>query len=115
VTTTPLTEPLRLLNDLDAARAAGTPGEWRVNPDADQEVLCTNGSVGQVWLPRDAALIVAAVNALPQLTAALRAVLAKCDAMEREAAKPQLGGFMADEFRRVVTAALAPTQETRDA
>jgi hypothetical protein len=57
----------KLLDDLDAARAKATPGEWELDEDSISPLdLYTSDA--------DAALIVAAVNALPRLTAALRAV-----------------------------------------
>lgn len=81
------------LDGLDTARAAATPGPWRYNPEkvhqfGDEEsvfagpsgndAICV-ASTGPMDDPEsmaDAELIAAAVNALPELTAALRAVLA---------------------------------------
>ena len=58
---------------LDAARAAATPGPWR----QDSAWPCDFGPAGDeqhgnVDLPENAALIVAAVNALPDLLAEVR-------------------------------------------
>lgn len=99
-TTTPAPEPGRsqsparvtdlaaLLDDLDQLRAAATPGEWvndsheiyQAVPGLPEAVNAGDwiGETCRVDDPRsdaDAALIVAAVNAVPQLTTALRAVL----------------------------------------
>lgn len=54
----------------------------------------------------NAVLVATAVNALPILTAALRAVLDKCDRMEAEAPNPGVRGSIADEFRHIVNTAL---------
>jgi hypothetical protein len=81
-----------LLDELDAAREKATPGEWVTDErgwiDADLrtvigpgDVECMSHCYGGISriegdnLADDAALIVAAVNNLPKLTAALRAVL----------------------------------------
>lgn len=81
-----------LLDQLDQLRAAATPGPWaqngadpayvigQVSEDGEQylDVADAGASVGigEGWrkAEADAALIVAAVNALPKLTAKLRAV-----------------------------------------
>lgn len=71
----------QLLDQLDEAHAAATPGPWGMDEDAaggydltrpDGDFLTDR--LGALSLD-DAALIVAAVNTLPQLTAAIRAVL----------------------------------------
>jgi len=77
------------LQQLDELRAAATPGPWAQQNDAPNLVygdevngifVCNTGydratSPADSLPVADAALIVAAVNALPQLTAAVRAVL----------------------------------------
>jgi hypothetical protein len=77
-----------LLDQLDELRAKATPGPWSEAPWSDTVVLPATWAAEAV-LPEDrgpfaaiyatsdadAALIVAAVNAVPQLTAAVRAVL----------------------------------------
>ncbi len=87
------------LDYLDALRAAGTPGRW--TSDSSEIYQAMPGLPDHVnagdWLGEtcrvegdphyetsaaDAALIVAAVNALPQLTAAIRAVLDLADNLE---------------------------------
>lgn len=119
------------LDQLDALRAAATPGPWHVAKaggiDAGEydtvigrgDVDCMSRCYGGVStidgdnLDADAALIAVAITALPALVAELRAhraavaaVLAKCGQMETEAPKPQVGGFLAEEFRQTVTAAV---------
>lgn len=58
----------------------------------------------------NAQYLAAAHDAVPRLIAAVRAVLDKCDRMETEAPKPQVGGFIAEEFRAAVAAALQPEE-----
>lgn len=80
-----------LLDQLDAARAKATPGEWEQHGGDPSYVIGAVGHEDGEYLDvadtaafrkgsaqeaADAACIVAAVNALPRLTAALRAVLA---------------------------------------
>lgn len=68
-----MSDPRRLLDDLDAAREKATPGPWRTGGSgivAGLEYVASG-----VRTDPDAALIVAAVNNLPRLTAAIRAVL----------------------------------------
>ena len=81
-----------LLDQLDQARAAATPGPWQVEsgdvwtvPEFDLHRFDVMGEqVAKTDLvDADASLIVAAVNHLPQLTAALRAVLALADERDR--------------------------------
>lgn len=84
------------LDQLDKLRAKGTPGEWRVGfgtdiasgvKQADPGIYIFEREVCQIDDLRendvepeaDAALIVAAVNALPELTVELRAVLDLAD------------------------------------
>jgi hypothetical protein len=103
---------LRLLNELDAAREKATPGPWFVywesRIDTQGPPLCK----GQVTLTRsvappvDAALIVAAVNALPKLTAALRAVLVLCEEEDAES-EPAYGPMWVGDVRDAIAAALA--------
>jgi hypothetical protein len=108
-----VTSPITALCDqLDQLRAAATPGEWHVAKggliDAGEyDIVISGGQVdcmarcyGGVStiegdnLPADAALIVAAINALPQLTAALRAVEALHAPVEwHEEAEPGEGVF----------------------
>ena len=70
-----------LLDQLDAAHEKAAPGEWEHL--AGEGVWVADEALGfGTFVTQDvdeetAALIVAAVNALPKLTAALRAVLAK--------------------------------------
>lgn len=71
------------LDQMDALRAAGTPRTWsdqqfypttivaQTNPRSSYDTI----RVARTETPADAALIVAAVNALPQHVAAIRAVL----------------------------------------
>jgi hypothetical protein len=82
-----VTRPRELLDQLDALRAAATPGEWRHehNDYGDEwwfggetrggEEVINDQIVTGADHSADAELIVAAVNALPRLTAALHAVL----------------------------------------
>jgi hypothetical protein len=77
-----------LLDELDRLRAAATPGEW-VERGRSQEPYVGSGrkpgEYGYVCTPKnpaDAALIVAAVNAVPRLTAAVRAALALADELD---------------------------------
>jgi len=80
--------PLTVLCDqLEQLRAEATPGEWTAEqnyidmgvPDNSKTLRNANGwALGDVYLrlpgEDNAALIVAAVNAVPRLTAAIRAV-----------------------------------------
>jgi hypothetical protein len=87
---------------LDAARAAATPGPWRQDAADPTEIDAHCGcgvdypnhaqGVGDTLVDTDAALIVASVNALPDLIAAARerdalrdAVLRLADALEADA------------------------------
>ena len=101
--TTPITE---LCDQLDQLRAAATPGTWSVSEDAiggtdivtSDEVYVSDemGAISKV----DAALIVAAVNVLPQLTAALRAVEALAEEYGAEADAVMLSAqYTARELR----------------
>jgi hypothetical protein len=83
-----VTGPRELLDQLDALRAAATPGEWRHehNDYGDEwwfggetqggEEVINDQIVTGADHSADAALIVAAVNALPGLVAAVRTALA---------------------------------------
>lgn len=67
---------VELLDQLNALRAADiTPLPWKANPQSFWRVEDRLADM----VPEDAALIVGAVNALPQLTAALRAALLLAD------------------------------------
>lgn len=82
-----------LLDQLDAAHAAATDGPWYFDRErlaANNEtgdflfdfrgvVLVADHPIGVQECTADGELIVAAVNSLPRLTAALRAVLALAD------------------------------------
>lgn len=99
--------PVDLLDQLDALRAKATPGPWHVGYESCDEFACGHpdypcelvgpkrtdpspnfpqydnrvSEIAQLT-DADAALIVAAVNHLPHLTAAIRAVLDLADEME---------------------------------
>lgn len=98
-----MTGPRQRLDELDAAREAATPGPWfawdrgvgwhlavedptGVNHLPGRPHLVPEGSRTDLARAEDAALIVAAVNALPVLTSALRAVADLADELD-EAAK----------------------------
>ena len=77
-----------LCGELEEAISKATPGPWQYDPsegdtvwDADEQrpsiIALARDPYGHC--EDDAALIVAAVNALPTLTAAVRAVLDLCD------------------------------------
>lgn len=68
-----------LCDRLDALLAAATPGEWRQDGTMIAEGRHLNTIVDCWEDAADAALIVAAVNALPELTRAVRAVLDLAD------------------------------------
>jgi len=80
-------DPRQLLDQLDALRAAATPGPWEHVTDdhgrkgVEHSVWSDSGEcyVAEVLPGPDAALIVAAVNSLPQLVAALRGVMKVAD------------------------------------
>lgn len=93
----PMPEPVELLDQLDAAWAEpertcqwcmARPGEWCEHDCANPERHCHPAYVAQfaadrgAYADRDAALIVAAVNHLPALTSALRAVQGVIDEMD---------------------------------
>ena len=72
-----MTADLRaLLDGLDAAWGKATPGPWSPTDRSRALIVRPDGRTVGTAVPADVALIVAAVNALPKLTAALRAVLA---------------------------------------
>jgi hypothetical protein len=81
-----LTAVTALLDQLDAARDDSTGAfPWhQIGPELSGIDDAEGLSVGCTWVPRDAALIVAAVNSLPRLTAALRALLALADELLEE-------------------------------
>jgi hypothetical protein len=78
---------------LDAARAAATPGPWAMDDVYDTVVTAPDGPghriVAETFAAegRNTALIVAAVNALPDLIAAARRLRALRDALEALAVK----------------------------
>lgn len=82
-----------LLDRLEAAAKAATVGTWQWEVLADEGIWANDpagfgGSYVGIDLPPDlAACIVAEHNAAPALVAALRAVLALADELEREATK----------------------------
>lgn len=103
-----------LLDELDAAREKvlairhDYPSlPTLVQKAADVDLAWSDGA-GVLWVETedsaDAALIVAAVNALPRLTAALRAVLDLADELDRV---DELF-TVADRLRTTVAAALTP-------
>lgn len=65
------TELTRWLDELDAAREKATPGPWQYDPETPGEVWDSDERyphvLGGCEESADAALIVAAVNALPEL------------------------------------------------
>jgi alkanesulfonate monooxygenase SsuD/methylene tetrahydromethanopterin reductase-like flavin-dependent oxidoreductase (luciferase family) len=96
---------------LDAARALATPGEWDHHCCI---VGADSGPVTQTFLARDGDLIVAAVNALPELLAEVRRGRALRVRIERsvEAAEVSLAhGLPVDvaEYVAGLRAALDPT------
>jgi hypothetical protein len=108
------------LDQLDQAHAEGTPGPWRLDDDTDGcgHVVSDRptGTAAYVAEPHssyaDGALIVAAVNALPELIAALRAVLAECEALEDDRSVGIEGDYTDSAFRirTAITAALTPAE-----
>lgn len=75
-----MTDPVELLDQLDQAHAAATPGPWDLDYDGDVVPKDrANQWIAITTQAPNGALIVTAVNALPQLTAALRAVLARAE------------------------------------
>ena len=115
----PAPDPILALCDrLEQARAAATPGEWRVGKGNEIEagqydtviergpVDCMSYCYGGTStiegdnLPADAALIVAAVNAVPEMVAAIRAVHALADEWLRDGSAPQ----QAIDLRRALAA-----------
>jgi hypothetical protein len=82
---------LALLDELDAAREKSTPGPWVHNPTNGIHTpigscVATTHRHENAERRADAAAIVAAVNNLPKLTAALRAALDLAAQCEQEAA-----------------------------
>jgi hypothetical protein len=121
--------PRDLLDHLDAAYASASPGPWQYDPsegdtvwDADVDrpsiIALTRDPYGHC--EADAALIVAAVNALPKLTAALRAVLDLADELDGLVDDETVDetariahAWTRDRLRKAITAALAPAEATR--
>ncbi|TYP82048.1 hypothetical protein [Blastococcus xanthinilyticus] len=78
-------EPLAMLDELEQALAAATPGPWLT----DTNGCCVMGGKENVEFvtnrsttPADAAAIVAAVNTAPKLLAAVRGMYALADLLE---------------------------------
>jgi hypothetical protein len=92
-------DPAALLDQLDALHDDATnPAPYFIDPKHAQDVLNRQGSsIAETAWPEDAVLIVAAVNALPQLTAALRAALALADQFSEQA---DLNEERADQHHR---------------
>jgi hypothetical protein len=131
---------LALLDELERARAEATPGPWRLSTEEagepypgllgynarDEIVVAYTGLIPlepheEADARSDAALIVAAVNALPRLTAALRAVLELADEYERRgrlnadssSLDSRVHQMAADRLRDTITAALSPEAVTQ--
>lgn len=68
-----MTDPAELLDQLDAARENAAVGSLRVGEHYGIHLYAGENPVGTTLRASDAALIVAAVNALPALIAAVRA------------------------------------------
>lgn len=91
------------LDDLDAAltslpRGDGPP--WNVEPPGSPRVADMDArGVAATGSPAEAALIVAAVNALPELTARLRAVLDLADELDAGTSVGLLRTWVADRIR----------------
>ncbi len=105
-----------VLDQLDALRLPAWRGDLRVGQHYNIHLYADNEPVGTTLRPADAALIVAAVNALPGLVAALRAVLDLADDLSVKCPPGDWGSggiedaIMADTgrgFRRAITAALS--------
>lgn len=118
-----MTGPAELLDQLDQAHAAATPGPWRRN--SQPGVIFGDGRdkpmpIAAGYTRPDAALIVAAVNHLPQLTAAIRAVLDFADELDGLVGDETVDevsrvahGWTRNRLRAVVSSALAgdPTNQ----
>jgi hypothetical protein len=114
-----MSDLLALLDQLDEARAKATPGPWHwdqkfgekndtglaLTNDAGAEIVgaynthCCDFRDDPTVEDTDAALIVAAVNALPKLTAALRRVVERA---EREVKDAEAGARYAAEVDQTV-------------
>jgi isoaspartyl peptidase/L-asparaginase-like protein (Ntn-hydrolase superfamily) len=122
-----VTAPRELLDQLDALHALGTTGPWAVDgalgpvigaailpPQGVSEVPVVAVDAG-VIREADAALIVAAVNALPQLTAAIRAVLELADLFDENwevVLVDHDDDCVGAAIRAAIAAALAPADTT---
>jgi hypothetical protein len=118
-----VTAPRELLDQLDALHAAGDELPWRLD-DVERDIVDrADGLVAIPVLRDDAALIVAAVNALPQLTAALRAVLDVVYQLDNESERFDSGSWYGPDFYaglsvaagavdEAITAALTPADTT---
>ncbi len=80
-----MTGPRQVLDQLDAARANAALGSLRVGEHYGIHLYAGENPVGTTLRAADTALIVAAVNHLPALTSALRAVADLADQWEAEA------------------------------
>jgi hypothetical protein len=94
-----------LLDALDAAHAAATPGPWQYDPESPGEVWDGDdrwpGVIATATEGADAAAIVAEHNASPRLVAALRAVLALADEIDEDAARQApAAGLSAEDYAR---------------
>jgi hypothetical protein len=85
--TVPTPDPGALLDRLEELAKAGTAGEWYERPGHLGPAMFSDApglpGVGHTYLPADAALIVAAVNALPDLLRLARDGLALRAEVER--------------------------------
>ena len=111
-----MTGPRQRLDELDAAREKATPGPWRKG--ALQYVYAEGpGSpvVADEVGSADAALIVAAVNAVPALTSALRAVADLADEWEAEARRhDDAEPVTTEDLHRMILAAKHCRAHARD-
>jgi hypothetical protein len=135
VTATPAQDVRALLDRLEQAHAAATPGPWCEDEEGfhDLEAIDEHGFgevIGRIDAGEDVTLIVAAVNALPSLVSALRAVadLADDDVTVGELARgyaanakiigetqywetlAEVREQSADRLRSALAAALSPTE-----
>jgi len=108
------------LGRLDGLRSSGSGGPWVLEDDGVYAGLLARNDVGEFVVDytglipldldeqkcalADAALIVAAVNALPQLSAALRNVLDLVDQYDKDG---EFKGRLPERVRAVITEALS--------